>query len=173
MRFLSRSICSSFNGGKARRRQNEIRGAISLVHRLIQRFSFVLLLLEGCVLEILFRPLRDRALVSSLRHPETLDAIAALRKARILSYSRRKERICCPNTSADATCDELVCRQTIYAMKKGMILSAALSVVGLMLVSCAGEPEATTTTTRQTTVTAPPPVPASRTTTTTTHTGGY
>jgi len=58
-------------------------------------------------------------------------------------------------------------------MKKGMILSAALSMVGLMLVSCAGEPEATTTTTRQTTVTAPPPVPASRTTTTTTHTGGY
>ena len=84
MRFLSRSICSSFNGGKARRRQNEIRGAISLVHRLIQRFSFVLLLLEGCVLEILFRPLRDRALVSSLRHPETLDAIAPLRKARIV-----------------------------------------------------------------------------------------
>ena len=44
-------------------------------------------------------------------------------------------------------------------MKKGMILSAALSVVALMLVSCAGEPEATTTTTRQTTVTtaAPPP----------------
>jgi hypothetical protein len=91
-----------------------------------------------------------------------------------LSYSRRKERICCPNTSAEATCDELVCKQTIYTMKKGMILSAALTVVGLMLVSCAGEPEATTTTTRQTTVTAvPPPASAQRTTTTTTHTGGY
>jgi len=37
-------------------------------------------------------------------------------------------------------------------MKKGMILSAVLSVVGLMLVSCStSEPEATTTTTRQTT----------------------
>ena len=93
------------------------------------------------------------------------------------SYSRRKERICCPNTSADATCDELVCKQAMYAMKKGMILSAALSVVALMLVSCAGEPEATTTTTRQTTVTtaAPPPTTGARTTTTTTHvgSGGY
>jgi len=62
-------------------------------------------------------------------------------------------------------------------MKKGMILSAALSVVALMLVSCAGEPEATTTTTRQTTVTtaAPPPTTGARTTTTTTHvgSGGY
>jgi len=58
-------------------------------------------------------------------------------------------------------------------MKKGMILSAALSVVGLMLVSCSSEPEATTTTTRQTTVTtAAPPPPAARTTTTTTHMGG-
>ena len=59
-------------------------------------------------------------------------------------------------------------------MKKGMILSAALSVVGLMLVSCStGEPEATTTTTRQTTVTtaAPPPTTGARTTTTTTHVG--
>ena len=53
-----------------------------------------------------------------------------------------KRRILRPNTSADTTCDELVCKQTIYAMKKGMILSAALSVVALMLVSCAGEPEA-------------------------------
>jgi len=62
-------------------------------------------------------------------------------------------------------------------MKKGMILSAALSVVALMFASCAGEPEATTTTTRQTTVTtaAPPPTTGARTTTTTTHvgTGGY
>jgi len=58
-------------------------------------------------------------------------------------------------------------------MKKGMILSAALSLVGLMLVSCSSEPEATTTTTRQTTVTtAAPPPPAARTTTTTTHMGG-
>lgn len=88
-------------------------------------------------------------------------------------YCRQIERISYPNTSADATCAELDCKQTIYAMKKGMILSAALSVVALMLVSCAGEPEATTTTTRQTTVTtAAPPPPASRTTTTTTHMGG-
>jgi hypothetical protein len=85
-----------------------------------------------------------------------------------------KTRILRPNTSADATCDELVFKQTIYAMKKGMILSAALSVVALMLVSCAGEPEATTTTTRQTTVTtAAPPPPVSRTTTTTHMGGGY
>src|SRR6266513_773586 len=89
-------------------------------------------------------------------------------------FPTKRKRICCPNTSADATCDELVYRRTIYDMKKGMMLSAALSVVALMLVSCAGEPEATTTTTRQTTVsTAAPPPPASRTTTTTTHTGGY
>jgi len=60
-------------------------------------------------------------------------------------------------------------------MKKELILSAVLSVVALMLVSCAGEPEATTTTTRQTTVTTAAPPPAARTTTTTTHVGstGY
>src|SRR5204863_9458672 len=88
-------------------------------------------------------------------------------------FTTKRKRICCPNTSADAICDELVCKRTIYDMKKGMILSAALSVVGLMLVSCSSEPEATTTTTRQTTVTtAAPPPPAARTTTTTTHTGG-
>ena len=58
-----------------------------------------------------------------------------------------------PNTSADATCDELVCEQTIQAMKKAMLLSAVLSVVGLTLVSCSSTtPETTTTTTRQTTV---------------------
>ena len=60
-------------------------------------------------------------------------------------------------------------------MKKGMILSAALTVVGLIFVSCAGEPEATTTTTRQTTVTTAAPPPTGSRTTTTTHvgTGGY
>ena len=31
-----------------------------------------------------------------------------------LSCSRRKERICCPNTSADATCDEMVMKQFTY-----------------------------------------------------------
>src|SRR6266403_1737869 len=40
--------------GKARGRQDELRGAINLIHVLIQRLSFVLLVLEGCVLEILF-----------------------------------------------------------------------------------------------------------------------
>src|SRR5947207_10260832 len=90
-------------------------------------------------------------------------------------FPTKRKRICCPNTSADATCDELVCEQTIHAMKKGMILSAALAVIGLTLVSCSSEPEATSTTTRQTTVTtqAPPPVPTSQTTTTTHMGGGY
>ena len=36
-------------------------------------------------------------------------------------------------------------------MKRAIILGSALSVLGLMLVSCASSPEATTTTTRQTT----------------------
>ena len=44
-------------------------------------------------------------------------------------------------------------------MKKAMLLSGALAVVGLTLVSCSSTPETTTTTTRQTTVqtAAPPP----------------
>jgi len=54
-------------------------------------------------------------------------------------------------------------------MKKSIILISALSLVGLMLVSCSSEPETTTTTTRQTTVTAPPP--PIQTTTTHTRTG--
>jgi hypothetical protein len=83
-----------------------------------------------------------------------------------------KRRILRPNTSADATCDELFVEETIHAMKKAIIFGSAISVIGLMLVSCSSTPETTTTTTRQTTVTAPPPVPASRTTTTTTHMGG-
>ena len=37
-------------------------------------------------------------------------------------------------------------------MKKAIILGSALSIVGLMLVSCSSEPGATSTTTRQTTV---------------------
>ena len=45
-------------------------------------------------------------------------------------------------------------------MKKSIILISALSMLGLMLVSCSSStPETTTTTTRQTTVTAPPPEP--------------
>jgi hypothetical protein len=82
-----------------------------------------------------------------------------------------KRRILRPNTSADATSDELDCEQTIHVMKKGMILAIALAGVGLTLVSCSSTPETTTTTTRQTTVTAAPP-PPTQTTTTTTHMGG-
>jgi hypothetical protein len=42
-------------------------------------------------------------------------------------------------------------------MKKSIILISALSMLGLMLVSCSSStPATTTTTTRQTTVTAPP-----------------
>jgi starvation-inducible outer membrane lipoprotein len=65
-------------------------------------------------------------------------------------------------------------KQTIHAMKKAIILGSVFSVLALMLVSCASEPEATTTTTRQTTVTTPV-APPSQTTTTTTHRmgGGY
>ena len=45
-------------------------------------------------------------------------------------------------------------------MKKSIILISALSMLGLMLVSCSSStPETTTTTTRQATVTAPPPEP--------------
>ena len=40
-------------------------------------------------------------------------------------------------------------------MKKAIIFGSVFSVLALMLVSCASEPEATTTTTRQTTVTTP------------------
>jgi starvation-inducible outer membrane lipoprotein len=71
------------------------------------------------------------------------------------------------------TCAESLVKQTIHAMKKAIILGSVFSVLALMLVSCASEPEATTTTTRQTTVTAPQPV--GQTTTTTTHRmgGGY
>jgi len=56
-------------------------------------------------------------------------------------------------------------------MKKAIILGSAISVLGLVLVSCSSTPETTTTTTRQTTVTAPPP-PPTQTTTTTTHMSG-
>jgi hypothetical protein len=84
---------------------------------------------------------------------------------------RSFERIRRPNTSADATCDELLCEQTFTFMKKGMILTAALAGLGLTLISCSSQPETTTTTTRQTTVTAAPP-PPTQTTTTTTHMGG-
>jgi len=77
------------------------------------------------------------------------------------------------NTSGDATCDESFVEETIHAMKK-VIFGSVLSVIALMLVSCASEPEATTTTTRQTTVTTPVAPPPSQTTTTTTHMGsGY
>ena len=86
-----------------------------------------------------------------------------------------KRIILSPNTSADATCDELVCEQTMQSMKKAMLLSGVVAVVGLTLASCSSTPETTTTTTRQTTVqtAAPPPVPVSRTTTTTHMGGGY
>jgi len=62
--------------------------------------------------------------------------------------------------------------KTIHAMKKAMLLIGFAAVAGLILVSCAGEPEATTTTTRQTTVTTAAPPPPTQTTTTTTHMGG-
>jgi len=91
------------------------------------------------------------------------------------SIRRKKEEFFALNTSGDATCDESSCEETIHAMKRAIILGSALSVVALMLASCASEPEATTTTTRQTTVTGPPPPPTQSTTTTTTHRmgGGY
>jgi hypothetical protein len=83
-------------------------------------------------------------------------------------------RIIGSNTSGKATCDESFVEETIHTMKKAIIFGSALSVVALMLVSCASEPEATTTTTRQTTVTTQAPPPTQQTTTTTTHqTGGY
>jgi starvation-inducible outer membrane lipoprotein len=73
------------------------------------------------------------------------------------------------------TCAESLVKQTIHAMKKAIILGSVFSVLALMLVSCASEPEATTTTTRQTTVTTAAPQPVGQTTTTTTHRmgGGY
>src|SRR5262249_9272524 len=58
-------------------------------------------------------------------------------------------------------------------MKKAMLLSGALAVVSLTLISCGSSPESTTTTTRQTTVTAAPPPPTQTTTTTTHMSGGY
>jgi hypothetical protein len=88
------------------------------------------------------------------------------------SFSPKKRRILRLNTSDDATCDESSFEETIHAMKKAILLGSALSVLALMLVSCASEPEATTTTTRQTTVTTPVQPPTSQTTTTTTHMGG-
>jgi hypothetical protein len=93
----------------------------------------------------------------------------------ILAYLSSKRRIRCCNTSGEATCDELFVKKTIHVMKKAMILGSALSIVGLMLVSCSSEPESTTTTTRQTTVTTAAPPPTGTTTTTTTHHmgGGY
>jgi len=85
-----------------------------------------------------------------------------------------KRRFFVLNTSGDATCDESFVEETIHAMKK-VIFGSVLSVIALMLVSCASEPEATTTTTRQTTVTTPVAPPTSQTTTTTTQRmgGGY
>jgi hypothetical protein len=65
----------------------------------------------------------------------------------------------------------LFVEETIHGMKKAIIFGSAISVIGLMLVSCSSTPETTTTTTRQTTVTAPPP-PPTQTTTTTTHMSG-
>jgi hypothetical protein len=89
------------------------------------------------------------------------------------STCRQKEEFFVLNTSGDATCDESFVEETIHVMKK-VIFGSVLSVIALMLVSCASEPEATTTTTRQTTVTTPVAPPTSQTTTTTTHMGsGY
>jgi len=56
-------------------------------------------------------------------------------------------------------------------MKKAILFGSAISVIGLMLVSCSSTPETSTTTTRQTTVTTAPP-PPTQTTTTTTHMSG-
>src|SRR4029077_4193929 len=54
LRFLSHSICSLLTAAKRAGGKIKLRGAINLVHRLIQRLSLVLLLLESCVFEILF-----------------------------------------------------------------------------------------------------------------------
>jgi uncharacterized protein YcfL len=70
-----------------------------------------------------------------------------------------------------AICDELLLKEAMHTMKKSIILISALSLFGLMLVSCSSQPETTTTTTRQTTVTTQPP-PTIQTTTTHT-TRGY
>jgi len=93
----------------------------------------------------------------------------------LLTYLSPKRRIRGFNTSGEATCDELFVEKTIHVMKKAIILGSALSIVGLMLISCSSEPEATTTTTRQTTVSTAVPAPTGQTTTTTTHQmgGGY
>jgi hypothetical protein len=88
-------------------------------------------------------------------------------------YLPPKRRILRSNTSGKATCDELFVEETIHAMKKAIILGSAISVLGLMLVSCSSQPETTTTTTRQTTVTAQPPPPTTTTTTTHQMGGGY
>jgi hypothetical protein len=97
---------------------------------------------------------------------ETWRAKEAARKDRDL------KRILCFNTSGEAICDESSFEETIHAMKRVIILGSALSVVALMLVSCASEPAATTTTTRQTTVTTPVAPPSQTTTTTTQRMGG-
>ena len=52
-------------------------------------------------------------------------------------------------------------KERILGMRKSIILVSMLSLVAMMLVSCASEPQTTTTTTRQTTTTtglAPVPV---------------
>ncbi|HJY53490.1 MAG TPA: hypothetical protein VKD89_05645 [Candidatus Udaeobacter sp.] len=108
-------------------------------------------------------------------------ACAQEKNFRIKTQTRRAEeakgedsnlrKIRHPNTSGEATCDELVCEQTIHAMKKAIILGCAFSVIGLGLISCSSSPETSTTTTRQTTVTTALP-PPTQTTTTTTHMGG-
>jgi hypothetical protein len=48
---------------------------------------------------------------------------------------------------------ETVIKEGVFAMKKSIVLVSVLSIVAMVLVSCASEPQTTTTTTRQTTTT--------------------
>jgi hypothetical protein len=93
----------------------------------------------------------------------------------ILRLVDRKERILRSKYVWRCDLRRFVGEETIHVMKKVIILGSVFSVLALMLVSCASEPEATTTTTRQTTVTTAAPQPVGQSTTTTTHHmgGGY
>ena len=48
---------------------------------------------------------------------------------------------------------ETVIKEGVFAMKKSIVLVSVLSIVAMVLVSCASEPQTTTTATRQTTTT--------------------
>src|SRR5260370_26787511 len=48
---------------------------------------------------------------------------------------------------------ETVIKERVFAMKKSIVLVSVLSIVAMVFVSCAIEPQTTTTATRQTTTT--------------------